>query len=297
MTQQMINLREQEPALMETGIAVRYFHHYTSPQWANHGHDIVEMNFVVSGTGEHLIDNQITVIKPGTLGITHYNQTHAFRTTQGGLNLYNIYLDPLRHPLPDIGPELRMQIPRFIPLHPEFKHNYNRVLHLTFATPKILIGILRAMSRESDMRATGYREALQAGYRLFMIECARQLLKNDPTPLSHISPTTHNIETLRNFIDTSFTQPLTLKILAKKAGFTTTYLCRIFKEHTGKSIIHYLIQRRIEAAMLQLSTTSHKILAIAFECGFQDLSHFNRTFKKITGSTPGEYRKKIQNTE
>jgi len=51
-----------------------------------------------------------------------------------------------------------------------------------------------------------------------------------------------------------------------------------------------LVRRRIQEALLRLRTTDEKILSIALQCGFNDLSYFNRTFKRLLGRTPRECR-------
>jgi len=53
----------------------------------------------------------------------------------------------------------------------------------------------------------------------------------------------------------------------------------------------YLVNRRIETAMLALQSTDEKVLSIALSSGFNDLSHFNRSFKARTGQSPSAFRK------
>ncbi|MEI8342045.1 MAG: helix-turn-helix transcriptional regulator [Verrucomicrobiota bacterium] len=57
-----------------------------------------------------------------------------------------------------------------------------------------------------------------------------------------------------------------------------------------KSVFDYLIERRIQAAMMRLRGGDEKILAVAMDCGFNDLSYFNRKFKQLVGILPTQYR-------
>ena len=72
------------------------------------------------------------------------------------------------------------------------------------------------------------------------------------------------------------------------------YLCREFKDYTGKTVVAYLVERRIQAAIWKLREDNEKILSIALGCGFNDLAYFNRVFKKITAMTPSQYRRSVQ---
>ena len=102
------------------------------------------------------------------------------------------------------------------------------------------------------------------------------------------------VEKLRLEIDRDFALPHELSPLARRAGVSVAYLCRIFKAYTGKTVIAYLIERRIQAAIWKLREGDEKIISIALACGFNDLAYFNRTFKRIVGTTPSQYRHKIR---
>ena len=64
---------------------------------------------------------------------------------------------------------------------------------------------------------------------------------------------------------------------------SVAYLCRIFKAYTGKTVIGYLVERRIQAAIWKLREGDEKVISIALACGFNDLAYFNRTFRRIVG--------------
>jgi len=68
---------------------------------------------------------------------------------------------------------------------------------------------------------------------------------------------------------------------------------KFFKETMGMSFIQYLNDYRLEVAAKLLTTTSDDIIDISVNTGFENLSYFNRCFKKKYGTTPGRYRKTI----
>jgi AraC-like DNA-binding protein len=77
---------------------------------------------------------------------------------------------------------------------------------------------------------------------------------------------------------------------AGRANISKGYLCLTFKKQIGLSIIEYLTEHRIQHAIQLLQDTDDKILSIALDSGFGDLSHFNRIFKKLNHLSPSAYR-------
>lgn len=92
-------------------------------------------------------------------------------------------------------------------------------------------------------------------------------------------------------IENSYANPITLEQLSKAAGMSPKYFCRFFQEMTHKSPFDYLNYYRIERACYQLQNTDTSITEIAYNCGFNDLSYFIKTFKKYKGTTPAKYRR------
>jgi AraC-like DNA-binding protein len=101
------------------------------------------------------------------------------------------------------------------------------------------------------------------------------------------------VERVRQKLDAQFAAPHELAALAHEAGVSITYLCRYFRAYTGKTVVGYLIERRIQAAIWKLRDSDEKIVFVAFACGFNDLAYFNRTFRRIVGTTPSLYRRRI----
>jgi len=88
---------------------------------------------------------------------------------------------------------------------------------------------------------------------------------------------------------------LTVKFLAKRANQNTEYFSRLFEQHTGTRPLEYINEKRIERAQHIMTTGSASYTEIAELSGFRSLSHFSRTFKKTTGLSPREYRKRGSN--
>ncbi len=85
-------------------------------------------------------------------------------------------------------------------------------------------------------------------------------------------------------------EELSLEKVARECGFSKYYFSRIFKKYTGKTFKTYLIDLRINKAKDLLLNSELPISQICYEIGFNDLSHFNRVFKKKVGCSPSEFR-------
>jgi AraC-like DNA-binding protein len=86
---------------------------------------------------------------------------------------------------------------------------------------------------------------------------------------------------------------LSLGQVAKAVNASSFYFCKLFKKSTGINFIDYVSRLRIEKAKNLLMNPNCLISQIAFEIGFQSLTHFNRVFKKMTGQSPSRYRAQL----
>lgn len=97
----------------------------------------------------------------------------------------------------------------------------------------------------------------------------------------------------KQFIDERYNEDLSLEQVAKSVHTSTFYFCKLFKKMTGENFTDYLSRVRIAKAKNLLLNPDLRIGEIAYEVGFQSLTHFNRVFKKVLGVAPTEYRKRL----
>ncbi len=101
----------------------------------------------------------------------------------------------------------------------------------------------------------------------------------------------NNIKEVLRLIREDYTKPLTLEMLANKAGLNLQYFCKAFKSITGKTPIDYLNYYRVECAAELLQADIMSVTEVAFSCGFNDLSYFTKLFKRHKGVSPREFKK------
>ena len=102
------------------------------------------------------------------------------------------------------------------------------------------------------------------------------------------------LRNVRQYIEDNYAENISLKKAAQVAGMERKYFSTFFHKKVGISFKYWLIWVRIGKAISLMKVENHSITQIAFQIGFLDLRTFERAFKKCTGLTPIEFKKKIR---
>lgn len=94
----------------------------------------------------------------------------------------------------------------------------------------------------------------------------------------------------KQFISRNQDNALCLATVAKAVNTSTFYFCKLFKRTTGLTFTDYLARVRIEKAKALLLDRNRRVSEVAYDVGFQSLTHFNRIFRKVVGQSPTDYR-------
>lgn len=110
--------------------------------------------------------------------------------------------------------------------------------------------------------------------------------RKEPTVIG----TDRRIDRVIDYIHANVSDGLTVGELAKIACMSASWFSRSFKAKTGFTVHAYVLERRLERAMLQLSSSKDSIADVAWTCGFADHSHLSRLFRRRYGIMPSEVR-------
>jgi AraC-like DNA-binding protein len=110
------------------------------------------------------------------------------------------------------------------------------------------------------------------------------------TNMESFSYNSRRIEKVMMYLNKNFDKDISLSDAAKIAGMTEVALSRFFKLRTGKTFVDTLNEIRLGNASRMLIETTQSIAEVAYHCGFNNISNFNRIFKKKKDCTPKDFR-------
>lgn len=117
-----------------------------------------------------------------------------------------------------------------------------------------------------------------------------RLLSDASFNLVELSYNSRRVEKAFEYLNQNFDKQVTLAEVARLAGMTEVSFSRFFKNRSGKTFIDSLNDIRLGHASRMLIDTTHSISEIAYSCGFNNISNFNRIFKKKKNCTPKEFK-------
>jgi len=200
--------------------------------------------------------------------------------------------------LPDIsGIEVLKEIKKIKPCVPT-------IIITAFGSENIAVKAFRCGARDYVKKPFNNDELLRRinfCLSLNIIEQARdrKVLTNeaDEVAADFVSRTTngrknHNLQQAIKYIHNNFSTDISLDRVAGTVGISKYHFCRFFKEMTGMTYLSYVNRVRIEQAKKLLNDEELSITDTGYAVGYSDLTHFERIFKKLTGTTPSQYRRR-----
>lgn len=125
-----------------------------------------------------------------------------------------------------------------------------------------------------------------------LVHIYRLYLEDDKSIVQHTFPHQNHIFSMIEYINANLTTKFSLEKMCEELHLSKFYACHLFKKVTKMTIMEYLTERRISESKRLLTLTDMAISDIAMSTGFSSFSLFSRTFSRITGCTPLEYRKR-----
>lgn len=146
---------------------------------------------------------------------------------------------------------------------------------------------------EADEICKTYPKAYQFALKSQLFRFFYLLISTCSTTVSHKKDrrTLDKMKQIIKYIECNYMEKITITAIANEAGFSSSHFMKYFKNTMGTSFIEYLNEYRLTMASRLLLSSDASILDIANEVGFDNLSYFNRLFKKRFLTTPSNYRK------
>lgn len=257
--------------------------YYTMPN--NHYHDHYEIYYLLDGERNYFIKDKIYSVKKGDLVLIDSNDIH--KTIDGGLPHHERLLI-------DFKEEFLYLISReeIDYLLSPFKIG-KPIIRLGASDQAIAKNIINKMLQEQLIKKSGYMISLKA-HLLELLIFTNRLIEEKDIIIAYTDTNTgknERISKIVRYINSHYSDPLSLSTIADTFYISPYYLSRLFKQVTGFNLVEYLNLVRIREAEKLLQNSDMKIIEVSQMVGFQNVTHFGRVFKKITSLTPSAYRK------
>jgi AraC-like DNA-binding protein len=259
--------------------------------WNNpwHYHPELELIFCISGRGTNFVGNAIRSIEEGEILLFGSNLPH---TRQRDKVYYesNIDLNPESIVIQfrgDFLGETFFQIQEFIHIYDLMERALRGLKFYgnTIVSVSKMLYSLKGLDRTQSILAllAILNELAKSNEYIFL---------NSPTYINTVHERyAQRINSVYEYTITNFRNPIELTQVAQLTNLSISAFCRYFKKITRKSYFEYLTEVRIGYACKLLSDKKLDIGQIAYESGFNNLSNFNKLFKKLMKFTPREYQR------
>lgn len=249
------------------------------PYW--HYHPELELTLISKGKGTRFIGDSIQPFSDFDLVLVGENLPHHWVSIEdNNTSFQEAYVFQFHKDLLSNFPECNV-------LEALFKKAEKGIY---FSNPSLdLIG--KIMAFESITPISQLSSLIDMLHELLNDENQTQLVSDQYLNRFYSMSSQSKISKTTNYILEHLDKKLTVNHMAEYTHMVPQSFCRWFKKHSGHSFVSFLNKTRIERACHLLRGTDLAIQAIAFSCGFESLSHFNRTFKQQKQTSPSKYRK------
>ena len=257
-----------------------------------HSHRDFELNFIENGQGvRRVVGDSVETIGPYELTLV------AGIDLEHGWQQGTCTENDIREITIQFSPELFSRETLNRGQFASISRMFTRAEHgLTFSMKTImkvysLIDSLASVSEPFEQ----YLQCLKILYELSLAEDSR-VLASSSFVRTNPDPESRRVKKVKQYVSDHYAEDIKLDKLAGLVGMAPSAFSRFFRQHTGRTVMDYLIDVRLGNAARMLVDTSQSISEISFRCGFNNLSNFNRIFKAKRGYTPRDFRTLFKKT-
>lgn len=250
-----------------------------------HWHDEIELIYIKEGHGRICVDLEVYDVNAGDIALILPGQLHAIRSIAGDVMEYeNIIFHACL--LESSGTDT------------SYRDLIQPLLSMQFSCPAVLTktesayttvrGCLDKNDNICMSFPAGYPLAIRGN--LFVLFFALHTSYSERTRRQSSAKNIEKLKSVIKYVELNYAHPISIAQMADLAGFSESHFMKFFKQTMGVPFTAYLNSYRLTMAARLLLQSDDTILSIATDIGFDNLSYFNRAFKKQYGMTPSAYR-------
>ena len=252
-----------------------------------HFHPEYELLYVIKGEGNSYVADSIEKFRTGDLVMTGSNLPHFWKEktmTNNEAKLINIRYVVIQFSDTFLK-EAISEYPEFQMIKDLLKRSGRGIRFNPGFTKKIVQHIFKVVN------ATGFERILYMLQLLQKLATTNKyrLLAGELYEVENYDFASDRFTKVMHYLNTNYLNKVELENVAAVASMHPAAFCRYFKENSGKSLTEFVNHMRISYACRLLMEKKFSVSQVCFESGFNNLSNFNRIFKKHTGFTPTSY--------
>lgn len=253
-----------------------------------HRHEEIQLTLILKGEGTLLVGNNMYSFGPNEVYLIGANIPHVFKsdasylssTSEKEIHALSIFFNT-KGKLTSL-----FDLPELKNVYGFFSSNYSgfKIPHKAFSDISIRLWNMKY--------ANGMDQLMQFFQLLMALSNLEDVcpLAPETQPKNFSDHEGTRISNIYNYIMQHYQRDITLEEVAKAAYMTPQAFCRYFKKHTRLTFVTFLNEVRINEARKKLVDGKYEsISSVAYDCGFNSITNFNRVFKSTTGKSPREY--------
>lgn len=251
-----------------------------------HSHTDYELNFVAHAPGAHrVVGDSIEEIPEFDLVMVGNGIEHAWEQNRcTSANIHEITVQFSR----DLFNDSFLAKTQMAPIREMLNQSHHGIVFSQLAVMRVFNRLERLTRMASDF----YRvmEFFVILHELATTEGGYRVLSSSSFAKVPERTDSRRVQKVNDYITEHFREDIHLDQLARMVGMTPTAFSRFFKLRTGRTVSDLIIDIRLGYAARALVDTTHNISEICYECGFNNISYFNRVFKRRKGCSPKDFR-------
>ncbi len=257
-----------------------------------HYHHKLELSFVTEGKGKRIVGDSIEDFYPGDLILIGAKIPHVWIAeknefgSETARSLESVYLQFGQ----DILPKEILKLPELVHVKKALELS-ERGVHITGDTLNEVSRLMLELPYIDNFTRMIYfyqiMNAIGKSSTNILLASAEYVARKFTSPNERITK-------VHEYLMSNFHEEVNLEEIAQLVHMAPGSLCRFFKTEMGMTIFDYLNKIKVDYACSLLLNRELSIADIAYDCGFNNLSHFNKQFKKNINITPSQYRKQFE---
>jgi len=274
-------IREITPLTKEDFFVVLY-HPNAKFDFPTHYHPEYEINYVENAKGKRIVGESVNDYDGVDMVITGPNIYHSWQSETGEAGLV-VTIQFHKELLPASFQNKNL----FLPIKEMLERSYRGIV-FSKETIAVLAPRIKMLMNENGFNS--FLEFMSILHDMAISDNQKVLCSQTFSPELDMFKS-RRIKLVCDYINKNYQDKIMIEVLANLIGMTNSSFCHFFKKRTHKSFVDYLNEVRIGHASVQMIETTKTISEVCYNCGFNNISNFNRIFRAKKGLTPSEFRK------